>query len=272
MSGDEYARIQAVNWSALKWLRESPLAYRYAMDNPQPDKEAFAIGRALHALVLEPETFADRFVTWTGGRRYGREWDEFRGAHEGRTILREEDETLVRDMAYAVTSHPLAMRYVSGGVAEQPVVWTDPATGMRCKARPDLTHEERRILLDLKSTRSAEGRRFGHEAARFGYPGQLAHYEAGCLHGLGWAPEQVVIVAVEKAPPHDVGVFEIDPQAREIAAAEVAELLARLKECTERGEWPGRSMELQALQLPAWVYADDDEDDADGYGLSFGGK
>lgn len=268
---DHYRALPAVNWSSLKHLRDSPMAYRHAMRNPQPDKDAFAIGRALHALVLEPETFDDEFVVWSGERRAGAEWQAFRAQHEGRTILRAEDAALARDMAEAVRSHPVAMRHLAGGIAEQPVRWTDPATGLACKARPDLVHEERRLLLDLKSTRSVEGRRFGAEAARFAYPGQLAHYEAGCTHGLGWTPERVLIVAVEKTAPHDVGVFEIDPMAREIAAVEVAALLARLKECIDRDEWPGRYAEEQALALPAWVYADDDEDDADGYGLSFGG-
>lgn len=271
MSFAAYRAQAGVNWSTLKAMRDSPLAYRYAMDNPPADKEAFAIGRAVHALVFEPETFEDRFVIWDGGTRAGAKWKAFEAEHADRTILRAQDDEWVRAIAGAVNTHPIAVQHIAGGIAETPIGWTDPATGMQCKALPDCIKPDSRVLLDLKTTRSVDGRRFGAEAARFAYAQQLAYYEAACTHGLGWTPERVLIVAVEKQAPYDVGVFEIDQQAREIAAVEVAALLARLKECTERDEWPGRYAEEQALQLPAWVYADDDEDDADGFGLSFGG-
>lgn len=266
-----YFEAPGVNWSSLKHMRDSPMAYRYNIENPPADKEVLAIGRAIHCAVFEPDQYGARFSVFYGAKRAGSEWNEFVVEHEGTTILRAVDNQMVQNVANAVLSHPLAAQYISGGTVEQPIFWTDPATGLRCKAKPDLIHSSTRILLDLKSCRSADGRRFGAESARFAYPQQLAHYRAGCEHGLGWRPEKVLIVAVEKTAPHDVGVFEVDPVALDIAAQEVESLLQRLKECRATEQWPGRYTELQALQLPAWVYEDEDEDDANGFGLSFGG-
>lgn len=267
-----YFEAPGVNWSSLKHMRDSPMAYKYAIENPQPDKEAFAIGRAIHCQVFEPEEFARRFVTWYGGTRRGKEWDEFVAEHDGFTILKATDAQLVQYVANAVCSHPLAAQYIGGGTVEQPIFWQDPDTGLRCKAKPDLIRPDKRILLDLKSCRSADGRRFGAESARFGYHHQLAHYSAGCERGLGWRPEKVLVVAVEKTAPHDVGVFEVDPVALEIAGQEVAALLQKLRKCMDTDQWPGRYSEVQALQLPAWVYEDEDEDDAESFGLSLGGE
>ena len=75
-------------------------------------------------------------------------------------------------------------------------------------------------------------------------------------------------LAVEKAAPFDVGVFEIDRVSLSIAADEVAELMSKLRQCIDADHWPGRYSEIQALQLPAWVYASDDDEDDDGFGLA----
>lgn len=267
----DYFSAPGVNWSLLKHMRDSPAAFRYAAENKRADADFLALGRYLHALVLEPETVDDAFVVWDGGVRRGKEWQAFSDEHAHRTIIKADDAEIGQAMAASINSNPIAVEMLAGGLVESPVYWTDPETGLRCKAKPDSTNQERRLLVDLKTTRSVDGRRFGAEAARFLYSHQMAHYEAGCAHGLGWTPDRVIIIAVEKTPPFDVGVFEIDAMAREIASVEVAALLRRLKECQDTDEWPGRYSEIQALQLPAWVYSDDDEDDADGFGLVIGG-
>jgi PDDEXK-like domain of unknown function (DUF3799) len=270
VNAGDYFSSPGINWSSLKHMLASPMAYRHALQSARADTEAFAIGRAVHCLVLEPDAFDDQFIVWDGGRRYGKEWDAFRDAANGATIIRAQDAEFCRAIAGAVCGSPLAAQYLSGGVVEHIVRWTDPETGLACKAKIDLINDGAGLLLDLKTTTSIDGRRFGAEAARYHYQLQLAHYAAGCAHGLGWAPSRVVILAVEKTAPFDVGVFALDSVAMQIAADEVAGLLRRVKECTENGIWPGRYSEEQALQLPAWVYTADDAEDEGDLGLILG--
>lgn len=272
MTHAEYAALPGINWSTLKHMRDSPKAYLHAVNNPRADTLPFALGRALHALVLEPHTFWDSFEVWNDGDRRGAKWRAFEEQHAGSTILKADEYDLVNAMAEAVRTDPVAAKYLEGGTHERPITWTDPSTGLVCKARPDTVIESSRRLVDLKSTRSVDGRRFGAESARFGYQLQMAHYWMGVLQHYGWRPAEVAIIAVEKTPPHDVGVFEVDPIALQLASDEVSELLQRLADCRSSGNWPGRYSEVQALQLPAWVYSNDDEDDAEGFGLTFGGQ
>lgn len=267
---DDYAAIDAVNWSTLKHLRESALAYRHALSVPRTDTTALMLGRAAHTLMFEPHKFETEFAIWSEGDRRGAAWQEFKAANEGKTILKPAEIDSVANMADAVRRHPLVQPYFVGAEFEQPLVWTDPVTGLPCKCRTDWTVESTRTLLDFKSCRSIDGRRFGAEAARFGYHLQLAHYRNGVKHALGWTPERVLLVAAEKLAPHDVAVFEIDNETLDIADVEVQDLLLKLAGHRAADQWPGRYSEEQALQLPAWVYGDDDEDDADGFGLSFG--
>jgi len=253
VNAPDYFALPGVNWSTLKHMRDSAKAYRYACDNQRADSLPLMLGRAVHAAVLAPSLFDAEFVVWDGGDRRGKDWAAFKAEHEGRTILKSDEKALVDDISAAVLADPVAAAMLADGDAEHPILWTDPATGLACKARADLVDKRRLLLLDLKTTRSIDPRRFGNECARLGYHQQMAHYAAGCLHGLGWAPQAHVLVAVEKDPPHDVGVFEIPPANREIAAEEVAALLERVRECREANRWPGRFESVQLLQLPAYI-------------------
>lgn len=257
----DYASNPAVNWSTLKYMRESPMLYRYRLSVPREDTPALALGRATHTLVFEPELFDEQYVIWEGGRRAGNAWSDFVDAHPDQTILRTEDADQCAALAEAVRRHPLVQPYLrDGGEFERAIEWTDAQTGLRCKGRPDWLIPDRRILLDLKTCMSIDGRRFGAIAARFQYHAQLAMYRAGVAAALGWEPQRVLIVAVEKDAPYDVGVFELDQDALYAGAEEVAELLRALKVCRETDTWPGRYTEEQALQLPAWMFTDDEED------------
>lgn len=267
---DDYFAIDAVNWSTLKALRESALHYQHALSVPREDTMALALGRAAHALIFEPDTFADRFVIWQGGDRRGNKWEAFAEANAGMTIFKPAEIDDVVNMAQAVRQHPLVQPYLVGAEFEAPMLWRDQATGLQCKCKVDWIQPSRRVLIDFKSTRSVDGRRFGAEAARFGYHLQLAHYRNGVRHAAGWTPERVLLIAAEKTAPYDVAVFEVDPLTMDIADVEVQDLLVKLAAHRVSKSWPGRYSEEQALQLPAWVYGDDDEDDANGFGLSFG--
>lgn len=266
MSG--YLSSPGINWSTLRWMRESPLMYHYRLTAPQRDTTALVLGRATHTLVFEPATFAAEYAIWEGDRR-GKEWAEFKAEHQGQTIVKQTDIDVCIAMADAVRQHPLVQPYLEDGRFEVPLHWTDQGTGLACKGKPDWLVDDRRVLIDFKTTRSINGRRFGAEAARFGYHCQLAHYRAGLVHALGWPIEavRVFIVAVEKEPPHDVAVFELSLDDLYAGAEEVAELLRAVKACREAGRWPGRYVEEQALQLPAWVMMDDDDADPESFGL-----
>lgn len=256
---DDYQALKGVNWSTLKNMRESALLYKYRLSVPVDDTPSMALGRATHALVFEPETFERDFAIWEGGDRRGKEWIAFRDAHQGQTIFKPNEIDLAVTMAETVRRHPLVQPYLQGGVFEEPITWTDEATGLPCKAKPDWRLDSRRVLIDLKTCRSAEGRRFGAMAARLGYHCQMAHYRAGIEVSFGYRPA-VKIIAVESEPPHDVSVFELDEEALFFGHDEVQQLLAKLRACLTSNSWPGRYTEEQALQLPAWMYSDDEED------------
>lgn len=263
MTFDAYKAIDAVNWSTLKNLRDSALHYRHAMENGRPDTPALALGRVTHALVFEPDTFARDYAIYEGGDRRGKDWEAFKAENECRTIFKPTEIDAAVAMADAVKRHPLVQPYLDGGEFERLLEWKDDLTGMRCKAKVDWVVPKLRLLVDLKTAQTIDGRRFGAAAHRYGYVGQLAHYQAGIIAALGWVPAEVAIIAVESHEPYDVGVFVVDGDTLYVGEEERRELLTTLAAHRASNQWPGRYSEKQALQLPAYVFTDDEESDTD---------
>lgn len=269
MTFDEYRSIDAVNFSTLKFMAESPLHYRDAVENQRKATSAQDVGTAEHCMILEPDQFPPRYVVWTGGRRAGKDWDAFEASNLDKTIIKQDEYALCVAMHDAVHAHPAAGPiFGSGGEAEKTITWTDPETGIACKARIDWLCGS---IVDLKTTKSANPRQFAASAARYRYHAQLAWYRWGveCATGLAEWPCQ--IVAVESSRPHDVVVYTIDELTLGAGLDECRGLLRRVAECRASGKWPGRYEGETTLNLPNWAF-DSDEDAADELGITINGK
>ena len=258
-----YAAIDAVNWSTLKEMAKSGAHYRHRLTTPRKDTPAMRFGRAVHCAVLEPDRFPLECVIWDGDRR-GNAWKEFAEVNSGRTILKfDEYETClaVRD---AVWSHPAAAPMLDGP-SEIVLEWTDPDTGLACKARLDKVYEGGPA--DLKTTKTTDPREFERTSGNLLYHAQLSFYRRGlrecALGGLDAVPR---IIAVEVEPPYDVVVFRLSDDALIAGDQLVGDLLAHVASCRERGEWPGRFATEQELYLPPWMVVDPDS-----LGISIGG-
>ena len=265
MSMAEYQALAGVNWSALKYLGKSPLHFAHHRAQGRADTASMLAGRAAHTAVLEPDRFPIDYAVWTGAARRGAEWEAFRDAHPGRTILKVDEYQEALAIRDAVRGHKVADRILTGGAAERVLIWTDPDTGIACKCRIDWLRADG--FADLKTTRDLTRRRFRSQAHDLGYHGQLAFYRRGCL-ALGLDPT-VWLVAVEGAPPHDVAAFAVDPGVIATGDEEVGRLLVLLKECERTKKWPGRYPDLETFHLPPYAYGDDEE--SGNMGLTIGG-
>lgn len=252
-----YQKLAAVNWSTLRWMRVSPKHFKHAATNPSVDAARYRVGRAMHALVLEPALFPDSYVCW-GGRRQGKLWKEFEAANSGKTILSIGEWTKAQGAAAAVLTNPIAADYLSGqGLVEFVLTWDDEATGLACKCRIDYADVH---LVELKSTASIECRRFAATAARMGYPGQLAFYLDGLrANGVDVADEPAIIT-VESAPPFDVAPYLVPEPIVELGRREYRRLLEQVKSCRETDTWPGVATSALELVLPEWAHFDPTEE------------
>ena len=251
MTYEEYDALPGVRAGHLKALAVSPKQYQHEMSNPSPDATHLRLGRANHACILEPDTFLDRFCVYPGPVRRGKEWEAFRGENEHRDIVTQREFDAALAIGVAVTTHPVAARYLTEGVAEQTLTWRDYETDLACKCRVDFLGAH---LVEVKSTSKLEPRRFATDAARLGYHIQIAHCMAGAeASRIDVAPEPILI-AVSSSPPHDVVVYEVPEHVLRIGQDRRRDLLRRLLECQVLEYWPGIAEEgLEQFELPAWA-------------------
>lgn len=258
---DVYAAWPQMNYSKLKNMLRSPLSYRWHADNPMVPTPAMQLGTAAHRAVLEPERTGD-FAVWTGGRRYGAEWDAFKIQHTGQQILTEEERDYVAGMCAAVHKNATARRFLKMGESELCAVWTDPAAQRPFKARLDRFDPEGNLLIDLKSTRDSRPFRFGADAYRLGYHIQFSLYSDGIYYLTGNLPK-VVVIAVENKPPHETVVYHVPSDILQQGKEDCSRLLLRLAECERTNTWPPDIEGEAELSLPSYAYQSDGDDLSD---------
>lgn len=244
----DYCEIPAVNWSTLKELGRSPAHYLYKLTAKRTDSAVFAMGRAIHTAIFEPDRFVVDYVL-NDENRNSNSFKAFKQANADKTILKTPEYEQALAMRDAVHRHPVAKQYLSEGKAEQVIMWVDTETGLDCKARLDWLAPE--IMLDLKSTADLDFRGFRNAVARYQYHCQFAFYSMGLI-ALGHA-RPVKLLAVEKTLPFDVGVFDIMEDMLAVGEDQVRLLMRQLVECRDKNEWPGRYPEETELWLPSWA-------------------
>lgn len=188
------------------------------------------------------------------------EWDADRG---DRKVINVAELEAAEAMAAAVEGHPLAASLFLSqpGDPELSAYWTDPATGVLCRCRPDWWRADG-VLVDVKTTEDASPENFARSINNYRYHVQAAYYldgvreavrqNPGCLPPGVIEPREIVFLAIEKKAPHAVAVYRIDDEALEIGRREYRQDLDRFAQCEKAGVWPGYGDALQRIALPDW--------------------
>jgi hypothetical protein len=246
---EDYFAWDAVSNSKLSLLKRSPKHYQHGFAESTP---AMQLGSLVHSGVLEPLAIAKRYVfmpdysshpdnvTGKGERSFSSATtfvksmqDQFRRLHHDKEIVTEEQYNTMVGMATALAENEKAKHLLRDGKSEVSVVWDDPDTGLRCKARADWLKPG--IMADLKTTMDAA--EFERSIVKFGYHRQMAFYARGLrANGIDAEPW---IICVEKSAPYGCRCAPMDLKSLHIGAAEIDELLSVLVECRQRNYWPG---------------------------------
>ena len=259
----DYHRHSAVSKSHLDLVARSPLHYwaRYVDPNrvePEPTP-AMLMGTAVHTHVLELKQWDERYVTAPEAidrrTKAGKEaWAAFEAEAAGRTVISRADADLVMAIGRAVHGHPAAAALLSWeGQAETTHMWTDAATGLECKCRPDWLTSDGSLIVDLKTTEDASPAGFRKSIASWRYHVQAAWYLHGLEQATGRRPDQFIFICVEKKPPHAVAVYAADAEMVATGYDTAMRDLEVLATCKQAGAWPGYSEQIELISLPPWM-------------------
>lgn len=260
-TNDEYHGGPGVSKSALDVIAKgSPRHYWAKYIDPnrvrQEPTPAMVLGSAVHAAILEPDSFTSEYVANPGFDRRTKagkaDYEAFQLEHAGKTILTDEQMQTCFAMRDAVHMHPVAAGLLTCGKAEQSFYGIDNETGELIKCRTDYLHDSGAMIVDLKTTEDASPDGFGKSAANFRYPVQTAWYRHVMDSAFGEHPQHWVFLAVEKSPPYAVGIYFAQPEDVQRAMVAARRDLKRIVECKRSGHWPDYGAAALPLSLPAW--------------------
>lgn len=260
---EEYFSIQAISPSmakpaALKSLKHA----KHEMDNP-PSSDALILGDALHALVLEPDRFAEMYATApkfnrrsNAGKAEEQAWME---ANAGKTALEPDEWAKVKGMRDSILEHPEASELLRANAMVEPsLIWEDRQTGILCRTRPDRLLRDFSIDIDIKTTTNAKDDASGfiRDVLKFGY-----HIQAGArvdaVDTLTGRVPLFKFIAVEKTPPYACQVHPVSGALIEYGWKLWHKAIQQITECMRSGEWPGYE-KAKEMALPAWCAESED--------------
>ncbi len=222
----------------------------------EPDN-ARDFGSALHAMVLEPETVAEkvRICPHDDWRTKEARQQREEARESGRTPVTAMQAVKLAAIVAALKSHPLAGKAFTGGMAERSLFYRDDATGVWCKTRPDyLVTEGRYRIVQFKTAPSAQPQAFERHAYEQGYMQRAAWEVETVTEALGLArmPEYTWVVQ-EREPPFLVSVCTPHDRVIEWGMLKNAKAREIFAECLAPNKWPGYGEQTHMIAVPGYA-------------------
>lgn len=258
-SAELFAGVPAISSSGLRTIFNRSAAHYYAESPYNPnrieseDKKHFALGRAVHHLILGEPHFAQLFVIqpvemfdpktgevkpWHSNRTVCRQWTEHQ-RDLGKTILTAEDVAQIKGMALSIGRHPLVQQGVLNGEIENSYFWRDKETGIWLKWRPDSTPTHSADFVDLKTTLDVLWFKLQRTIEDYGYHQQGALGRAACRELLGREMDSFSLFFVEKKNPWCCRLVQLKDSDLALGERMNRSALRTFWKCLKDQQWPG---------------------------------
>lgn len=262
---------EAISKSRLANMSVCPKYFKWCEDNPKEPSEDLLVGSAFHKLVLEPDTFGSEFIVMPNIDRrtkLGKEqYEQFVLSSQGRDILTQEQYETICGMRDSVMSNKYAKALLKGN-HEHSMYFVDDLTQEQIKVRPDCYRnvQDRIVITDLKSCKSARTEDFGKDMVKFHYDLQAYMYSNGVSKVLNIPKENVdfVFIAVEKKPPYLINILQADQFILDRGEQLFRQYIGQYHECKESGVYydlNGAYGIINNLSLPNYLLKETNKGD-----------
>ena len=222
-SSDEY-----VGSSTLKTIHKKSVYHAVNRIKTEPTP-SMILGSAIHANILEPETFDNEFlVTEKLDLRYNVD-KEKKKVYEasGKILLSPKDAEVIEYVSGSVLSNPFAAKYIDGEIE---LSHYTEFMGVKVKVRPDVKGVD--FIADIKTCQDNSPRAFRSDVFKYGYHIQAAFY---CMV-LGYPVESFKFIAVETNFPYTTEVYSLSEELCEMGIQDMMNALDKWKEYKNTGE------------------------------------
>jgi len=275
-----HSNKEYVSASSLKRLKVSPAHYKE--EDEMGETDALLFGSAYHCFILEPDKFDKEYYIFDDsvvcgaliakGAKSPRATNDYKtwlageqSFSDGKILIDKADYDRLVAMKERLFRHPYARMLLSNGVNEQSYMGEiDTEAGLiKVKFKPDHVNDNKKIIVDLKTTIDASKDEFPKHAAGLNYHIQASFY-ADLMEKVSGddRPYTFFFIAQEKKKPFAFNIFESSPQFIAQGRFEYEMLLQLYKFCTDNDSWPGYQIWCEnkygilELKLPAWAIKD----------------
>jgi len=253
ISMQEYRDDPALSNHELQIFKNNPSSFIWNKNAPQDPAKATTseIGTALHALLLEPDTYDDLIIVSDVKGRTTNAFQKLQLENPDNIVLTEIEAEHIKFMALSAKCDPTVNQLLSSqGACESSIFVTDPETGLELKIRPDKTVDNysfnKPLLVDVKTTASLDEWRsdvkWKNPLFNYGYGFTAAYYlYVGSIH-YGVELDEYCFLVVQKSAmlgKYPASVFTItkDELIHYGFWQEMLETLKYFKACKDSDNW-----------------------------------
>lgn len=264
-NAEYHADRSAESFSTLSIFDDFPLRfYHLRVADPPTLKPPEAtparlLGTIVHALLLEPEKFADEFAIEPKCDKRTKDGKaiaaEFALESIGKTVIDAETHAKAVAVAAAAWRDEDVKRFLeTEGPREEALCWTHSRTGIRLKVRPDILSFIGPTI-DVKTSRDARDRAWQSALYEHRYYRQAALYVDGIRAVHNVQVDWFIHVVLETTDaPYRARAIRLDPAAIELGRDENEVILSRLAAARELNRWPTKFEGFTCMNLPKYAY------------------
>jgi hypothetical protein len=217
----EFINQRPLSKSSLAEFQKSPIHYVNYL-NEKKDSSGFLIGSLVDCLVLEPEKFEERYFIY--GKpdlrtKAGKEKQQNALLQAGeRTLITDVDFQTAQYCKMSLMDHNEARTLIENRFdVQKKLSWVDRKTKLPLIGYQDFRSKawESDLLVDLKTSKSADPDEFNKAIANFGYDLQNAAYRA--YYKKRFEFPDFVFLVVENSDPYAVSLIYCDNKFNEKA-------------------------------------------------------
>lgn len=212
ISNEDYHSSPGLSKTILAKLAESPLVFYRYITREKDETRSKDLGDAVHAYILEPERFIDKFAGMPEGMIRNikhQKYKDFLAENQGKVILKEQDFVMAQEIGKRFANHHHMSKLIKG-YHEISLFYWDEKREQLFKTRPDVLNLEKRSVIDLKTSYVCDPFGFCRQSNMFNYQMSVALTEDITRAVFGELFSYIFAVA-QTAAPYDMAIYDLPP-------------------------------------------------------------
>ena len=261
---DYHANKTHVSATGIKYAKRSLKEFEWFITGKMKSeaKSQFGFGNAFELALLDKSGFEKNVAilqteSWVqmaldekpelkvpkSSAKYKAEESKFTSQHEGKYIINDvgkESFETIEGMLTSCYQDAVIQKLISGVEYQLSAFWTDPASGLRLKTRPDICKRKNNVIVNLKTAVDGSPKAFSKDLANYDYPLQACIEIQGCIEsGIMASVDNYFWLVVEKTEPYNATLYEFDQGDIRANMDEYEYLTNKIKQAQDKNLWPG---------------------------------